>query len=169
MARTRRTWIWVIAGVAAVGLLAIVGLAAASFVFVSRHVDAASMPTADALAEFDRLRAQFAGRDPLYRFDEQDRPFLTVEFASLPSAEVRPSALMIQAWNPDDERLVRMSLPFWLLRLAPDDIRMSQPHHRHGFDFHELDLDVRELERIGPALVMDYRNEDGVRVLLWTD
>ena len=29
-------------------------------------------------------------------------------------------------------------------------------------------LDVDELGRIGPVLLLDYRNQDGVRVLLWT-
>jgi hypothetical protein len=38
----------------------------------------------------------------------------------------------------------------------------------NGFDFQRLNLDVDELERIGPALVFDFRNQDGVRVLLWT-
>jgi len=74
---------------------------------------------------------------------------------------------MVQAWNPEDERLVRLSLPFWLLRFTPDKMRTSRREGR--FDMHELQLDIPELERIGPALVLDYRNQDGVRVLLWTE
>ncbi|MFO7303018.1 MAG: hypothetical protein DIU54_011430 [Acidobacteriota bacterium] len=168
MKRTRRTWLWILVAAAAVGLIVIIGAAAASIVFVSRHVEAHSTTPADALAAFEQVRARFEN-GPLYEFDADDRPFAAVELSSLPTSSVHPSSLMIQAWNPRQERLVRMSLPFWLLRLAPDDMRFSKPGHDHGFDFHQLNLDVRELERIGPALVIDYRNEDGVRVLLWTD
>jgi hypothetical protein len=37
-----------------------------------------------------------------------------------------------------------------------------------GFNLERLDLNVDELARIGPALVLDYRNDEGVRVVLWT-
>jgi hypothetical protein len=37
-----------------------------------------------------------------------------------------------------------------------------------GFDLKELDLDVKELRRIGPALVHDFRDTSGERVLIWT-
>jgi hypothetical protein len=37
-----------------------------------------------------------------------------------------------------------------------------------GFDLEHLNLDGEELARIGPALVFDYRDRDGARVLLWT-
>ena len=45
---------------------------------------------------------------------------------------------------------------------------MRIAHGANGFDFERLNLDVDELERIGPALVFDFRNQDGARVLLWT-
>jgi hypothetical protein len=46
--------------------------------------------------------------------------------------------------------------------------KFSFSHDHPGFDLDGLDLDVSQLERIGPALVFDYREDTGVRVLLWT-
>lgn len=162
----RRTWIWIIGGLAAAGLLSVVALAGAGIYFVSRHVHAETTSSARALSSFDEIAGTFQGRRPLYALDPQDWPVLTTELAALPSASFPSSSLMVQAWKPDDERLVRLSLPFWLLKFSPDHLRVSGA--RGDFDLHGLQLDIAQLERIGPSLVLDYRNQDGVRVLLWT-
>jgi hypothetical protein len=40
----------------------------------------------------------------------------------LPNAP-RPSAtLRILAWDPDEERTIKLSLPFWVLRLGKRDV-----------------------------------------------
>lgn len=162
----RNTWLWIIGGVATTGLLALVGVAGAGVYFVSRHVQAQDTTGAGATDAFDRITTDFANRRALYELDAQERPRLTTALSALPTSSATPTSLMVQAWDPDEERLVRLSLPFWLLRLGPEKMRVSR--REHGFDFHQLDLDINELQRIGPALVLDYRNQDGVRVLLWT-
>jgi hypothetical protein len=162
----RRTWLWIIGGVAASGLLGLIAIAGAGVYFVSRHVETQDSTGAQAVVAFDRVTADFASRRALYELDARERPQLTVPLAALPTSTATPTSLMVQAWDPEQERLVRLSLPFWLLRLGPEQMRVSR--REHGFDFHQLELDIDELERIGPALVLDYRNQDGVRVLLWT-
>lgn len=162
----RRTWLWIIGGVAATGLLVLVAVAGAGVYFVSRHVQSEPSTGADAVREFDRVTTDFANRRALYELDTNEHPQLTTPLSSLPTSPSKPSSLMVQAWDPEKERLFRLSLPFWLLRLGPDHVRASRTER--GFDVHALELDVNELERIGPALVLDYRNQDGARVLLWT-
>jgi hypothetical protein len=162
----RKTWLWIVGGVAATGLLGLIAVAGAGVYFVSRHVQAQDSTGPQALDAFERITADFANRRALYELDPQERPHLTTPLSSLPTSSTRPTSLMVQAWDPEQERLVRLSLPFWLLRLGPEQMRVSR--REHGFDFHQLELDINELERIGPALVLDYRNQDGVRVLLWT-
>jgi hypothetical protein len=162
----RRTWLWITCGTGVALLLALVAAAGACIYFVSRHVQSEATSSAEALDAFDRVTASFEGRRPLYELDAQERPHLTTELSTLPAASTPPRTLMVQAWNPDDQRLVRISLPFWLLRFGPDHLRVS--HQDRGFDLTQLQLNIDELERIGPALVVDYRNQDGVRILLWT-
>lgn len=162
----RRTWLWIIGGVAATGFLALVAVAGAGVYFVSRHVQSEVSTVTEAVQAFDAVTADFSSRRALYELDANEHPQLTAPLSSLPTSPSRPSSLMVKVWDPEKERLIDLSLPFWLLRLGPDHMRAS---HRHrGFDVHALELDVNELQRIGPALVLDYRNQDGVRVLLWT-
>jgi hypothetical protein len=133
--------------------------------FVSRHVHAEASTSSEAIDAFEAVIKSFAGRRALYELDTHERPHLTADLSTLPSAPGKSGALMVQAWNPESQRLVRVSLPLWLLRLGPEQVRVSQGG---DFDFSRLALNLDELERIGPALVLDYRNQDGVRVLLWT-
>lgn len=163
---TRKTWLWIVCGAAACVLLTVIAAAGAGIYFVARHVQSEATSNVDALQAFEAVTASFQSRRPLYELDPQERPHLTTELSDLPTAAAPPRALMVQAWNPDEQRLVRVSIPFWLLQLGPDRFRKSS--HKRGFDFNQLHLDVDELRRIGPALVIDYRNQDGVRILLWT-
>lgn len=77
------------------------------------------------------------------------------------------SNLWILAWDPDEARTVTLSLPLWMLRLGKRNVSVG--HEADGFDLERLQLDVDELSRVGPALIFDFRNSDGVRVLLWTE
>ena len=56
-------------------------------------------------------------------------------------------------------------LVFWMLRLGKQKMDFGD---QHGFNFDRLHLNVAELERIGPTLVLDYRPTSGGRVLIWT-
>lgn len=163
---TRKTWVWIVGGVFAGGVFLLIATAGGCVYFVSRHVQSSPSTSANAIESFDRVTRAFEGRRALYELDAQERPHLTTELSSLPTSDTRPSSLMVQAWNPTDERIVNVTLPLWLLRMGPDHVRVS--NRKDGFDFNRLELDVDQLERIGPALVLDYRNQDGVRILLWT-
>lgn len=163
---TKRTWIWIGVGVACAAVLTLVCVAAAGLYFVSRRVQTASATPADAVRSLDAIVASFAGQAPLYRLDAHQKPQLAVGFATLPTSSIRARDLYINVWNPDDGRIVRLSLPFWLLRLGDRQMRVARDEG--GVRFSEFSFDVNELERIGPALVLDYRTQDGERILLWT-
>lgn len=163
---SRKTWIWIGVAVAGTGVLALLAVAGAGVYFVSRHVHTDASSPAEAFQSFDTVAATFAGRRPLYELDAQQKPQLTTPYTALPTSRLKATDLWVQAWDPDDQRLIRLSLPFWLLRFG--DRKMRVMRDEGGFDFRELTLDVDELARIGPTLILDYRNQDGVRVLLWT-
>jgi len=38
-----------------------------------------------------------------------------------------------------------------------------------SFDMRRLNLDVKDLQRIGPALVLDLKSPSGDRALVWTE
>lgn len=161
----RRTWLWIIIACLGVIVLGLFAIAGAGIYFVASHIDTERIGSAAAMAEFDRARAVFKDQQPLFELDKDERPRATRPIGDLPRSSVRPKDLTVMAWDADDERIVRISLPFWLLRMGGRQIEINDSG---GFDLRELNLDVRDLERIGPVLIFDYRAPSGERVLVWT-
>jgi hypothetical protein len=149
-------------------MLGLFVLAGAGVYFVSHHISAVKSTAADAFDQFDRARAPFKGQRPLIEVDELEHEHTTRPLADLPTSTTRPESMWILAWNPNEEppRLVKVSIPFWILKLGHR--KFDVMNDNRGFDFDRMHLDINELERIGPALVMDYSRMSGERVLIWT-
>jgi hypothetical protein len=162
----RRTWLWIVLAVVGGVVLCLIVVAGVGVYLVSQRVHASRTGAPDALQSFEAVTTSFAGRKALYELNAAREPQLAVPLASLPTAVEPSSDLWVQAWNPDDERLVRFSIPLWLLRLGDQKMRVIRDEG--GGDLRELTLDVAQLRRVGPALLLDYRRQDGVRILLWT-
>lgn len=163
---SRRTWVWVVVGGCGVVLVGLIGVAGAGVYFVTRHITTERSSSAEALQAFDAVRTSFAGAKPLYELDNSERPILARRLSDLPTSSARPDHLWVLAWDPAEERLIKVAMPFWILRLHKTKMAFG-PDDR-GFGLEHLDLDADELARIGPALVFDFRDDGGVRVLLWT-
>jgi hypothetical protein len=63
--------------------------------------------------------------------------------------------------------MVRMNVPFWLLRLKSGPIAFSS--YAANFDDERLRLSVEDLERRGPGIVVDFDDPREGRVLIWTE
>lgn len=163
---SRKTWVWALVGVAGAGVVVLIAIAGAGLYFVSQHVLTQVTPGPEAIQAFDAVTGSFDQARPLYELNARREPRATRPLGDLPTARMRPTHLWVLAWNPENSKLVKVSLPFWILRLGPRKLKFS--HGQTGFDLNRLDLDVDQLERIGPAIVFDYRDENGVRVLVWT-
>jgi len=162
---SRKTWIWIIVACLALGVVAMAAVAGLGLYFVASHISTGRTSSADALRTFDEVRAEFKDARPLFEIDSHDEPRPTRRLTDLPASSTKPKNLWILAWDPDDERLSKISLPFWILRMGKQNIDVR---HDGGFDLDKLDLDVDELERVGPVLIFDFRTSDGERVLVWT-
>ena len=162
---SRKTWLWIIGGFFALCVLALVAIAGAGMYFISQHIATERTSLTDAQKAFDDARRPF--KDPLFERDRFDRVRLTRPLRELPTSTRRPQHLWILVWDPDEERLVKVSLPFWVLKMGRGKIDLGGTDHG-SFDLDQLDLDAEELERIGPVLVMDHRETSGERVLIWT-
>ncbi len=165
---SKKTWIWIIVAVIGLGLSCLFIVAGAGVYFVSHHISAKRSTSGEALDQFEQAHAMFKDKKPLIEVDDLEHTRAVRPLEDLPTSSVRPEQMWILAWNPNEEptRIVKVSVPFWLMRLGRRkfDVINGDP----GFDFDRLHIDVNELERIGPALVMDYRRPSGERVLIWT-
>jgi hypothetical protein len=165
MASTK-TWIWIIAAFLGVCVLVLFAIAGTGVYFVSQHIDARHTSSVEAMHEFEAARNAFKGKQPLLELDRLGHPRQVTRTESMPTSPVRPIDMVILAWNPDRGRVVRVSLPFWLLHIGRRKVDILD--NSNGFDIDRLNIDVGELERIGPAFVLDYVTMTGERVLIWT-
>ena len=159
-----KTWVWVIAGVVGIGILGIVAMAAAGLWFVRSHVDVRQTTVTAASSDFDTVRARFASQKPLIELDDHGE-FIRAN-TDRPAGTTRPQSLNVMAFDPDEEKVIRMDLPFWLLRLKSGGSRFSVAGG--DVDLAKLRLTVEDLERFGPTLILDHKDRKGARVLVWS-
>jgi hypothetical protein len=166
MAATNKTWIWIIAGFLGVCVIVLFAIAGTGVYFVHQHIDARRPSSVEAMREFEAARAAFKGKPPLLELDRLGHPRQVTRTEQMPTSSVRPTDMIVLAWNPVSGRVVRVSLPFWLLHIGRRKVNIFDDSN--GFDVDRLNIDVNELERIGPAFVLDYVTMNGDRVLVWT-
>jgi nitrate reductase NapE component len=166
-----RTWVSVlIAAIIIVGILAVAAVGGTAYFFY-RHINASFTPPEDANTEFARARARFAGQKPLIEIRKDDEPILHRDASPQRDAPRTPLvALRVLAYDNRARKLVRVSIPFWLLRLAPSGKRVSfLSDNGIDFDSDRVHLTLEDLERRGPGLVLDQANRRGSQVLVWTE
>lgn len=166
MAGKVRTWVWVVVAIVVVGILGIVAMAGLGFYFFSRHIDTRAASPSSAAREFDQVRERFSGQQALIELDERGRFRRGNTDRPKPSTTAPPEYLYVLAFDPDDGRIVRVSVPFWLLRLKTGGTSIDFNGNR--MDLEDLKLTVEDLERFGPTLIVDHKTPEGERVLVWS-
>jgi len=86
-------------------------------------------------------------------------------------APVSLETLVVLAWEPVGERLVRVDFPYWFVRMKmTDSLNLGTLISVLAKDWNNLDLSVGEddLELRGPGLLLDHTRLDGARILLFT-
>jgi hypothetical protein len=166
MAVKVKTWIWVVVGIVVAGILLVIALAGAGLYFFSQNIKARTVTTETATTEFDAVRAQFTGQKALIELDERGNFLRSNTDRPVSGNPKSPETLYVMAFDPDDGSLVRVTVPFWLLRMKMKGTRIDLGGSR--MDLEDLKLTVEDLERFGPTLVLDQKNEGGDRVLVWS-
>ena len=166
MAGKVKTWVWVVIGGAVLCILGLVAIAAVGFYFVSQHIETKPATAATAASEFEAVKASFAGQKPLIELDRDGRFLRSHTDRPAPVHAAVPNDLHLLAFDPSDGRIVRFSIPFWLLRRRPRNATIDLNGSR--MDLEDLRLTVEDLERYGPAVIVDHSAPDGERILVWS-
>ena len=164
MAGKRRVWLWILLTVIGLCVLAVVALAGFGMYFVRNHVHAGTATPTQAFKAFDAASARFKDAKPIFDVDDRQHPRQLRKLSELPTSAEKAEFVWVLAWDPDKQRMVKVSLPFWLLKFGKQKIDIMEG----GFDFERMQLDVNELQRVGPVLLFDYRSNGGQHVLIWT-
>jgi len=164
MAPSKRTWLWIVLAALGLCVIFVIAIAGVGLYFVSSHVSTKTSTSAEAFSAFDAARAPFKELPPVYEIDDRERVKQVRKIAELPDGKTRANHMQVLVWDSDHERLVKVSVPFWVLKMGHQKIDIANS----DFELERLQLDVKELERVGPVLLLDLRSRGGQRVLIWT-
>jgi hypothetical protein len=166
MAVKLKTWVWVVVGIAAVCILLVIAMAGAGIYFFTQNIQTTKASPAVASQEFEAVRARFKGQAPLIELDAKGNLLRSNADREAPQGTPRPETLHVMAFDPDDGGLVKVTIPFWLLRMQMNHAAVN--FGNHNMTLEDLKLTVEDLDRLGPSLVLDQLNEGGDRVLVWS-
>ncbi|MFO7695248.1 MAG: hypothetical protein R6V57_19345 [Vicinamibacterales bacterium] len=143
-----------------VGLVGVVGYV----IYQQFAFQAKSATEMSADEEFARIVAKFEGQKP-YLVIKDGEPVVSEESAASPGKPVE--ALHIIVWDPDERKVIKLNMPFWLLRMTKGQpIKLSSDGEFGGTSM-KLKITAQDIERRGPGLILDHREASGERVLVW--
>lgn len=164
----QKTWVSVlIAAVIVVGILAVSAIGGTAYFFY-QHIHTQFTPTENAEQQFAEARARFAGQQPLIEIRKDDEPLLHREVIPNAMPATKLTTLRVLAYDTRASKLVNVSIPMWLLRMAPSR-NFSLSDSGIDFDTDRVRLTLDDLERRGPGLILDQVERRGSKVLVWTE
>jgi hypothetical protein len=166
MAGKVKTWVWVVLGIVVIGVLCVVAMAGVGLYYFSQHVQTSAASSVNAARDFDQVKARFEGQKPLVELDEHGRYLRSNTDRTPPPNAKPPESINVMAFDPREGRIVRLSIPFWLVRMKMRGATIDL-NGRH-MDLEDLRVTAEDLERFGPTLIVDHKNADGERVLVWS-
>lgn len=165
----RKTWVSVlIAAVIVVGILAVSAVGGTAY-FIYGHVHTQFTPSENAEQQFAEARARFAGQQPLIEMRKDDEPLLHREVIPKTMPATKLDTLRVLAYDTRARKLVNVSIPMWLLRMAPSNKFSFMKDNGIDFDSDRVHITIDDLERRGPGLLLDQADRRGSQVLVWTE
>jgi len=165
MTKKQQTILLAIIGVFVVLVVVIIGVGAwvATSLFENTNTDQAS-----ATRTMDDVRIRFANATPVLDLHPSGLTLSRQPPDTRPPGEL--TTLHILRWNVHEARLTRVELPFWMLRLRDSPIDVTYDNQNGGLRTRTAtSIRVSDIERFGPALLVDGALPDGGRVVVWTD
>ena len=164
--RHRRPWLPPL-----LGCLAVFGVAAAvmSYLFLVEWVDVDDALPPEARLAFDAAILESGGGVPYIEIAGDGTVTVRREQEGLEFDDFDTLTLLV--WSSSEEKLLRVDYPRWFVRIKTmSSFNLGTMISVARGDWGHLDLSVTfdDLRRRGPGLLLDHRNENGSRILLWT-
>jgi hypothetical protein len=168
MATKKTNWLLIILGIVVfvviVGIACVVGFG----YYMYRQMGISTTTSGNLEQEFADIRAPFQGQVPYIEIStDQDKTPVVHHELEKPN-RTSLTRLRMAIYDERQHRIVRMQIPFWLVRLSgnkPINLQSSS-----GFDPGvQLTITAEDLERHGPGLVLDTTGRRGEHVLVWAE
>ena len=158
-------WAQVLIGVAIVAVFLGIGAIIAISAYFSQNMVVNSSSAREADDEFDKVRQRFKGQAPFVEL----RSGVSVRSNPRPPVADVPklTTLHVLAWDSEEEKLVSVNVPWWVIRLKSGPIRFST--YTTGLDDEQVKLTPEEIERSGPGIILEAVGHRNERVLVWVD
>ena len=163
----KRKWIPIVLGIVFVFLVLAIGGIVFMVSFFRQNMTVAEMTATSADDEFNKVRARFAGQQPLIQMIDGRPQYVADRATDAPASTAPLKTMHVMAWDDNEGRLVRFSLPFWLLRMKSGPIRLGA--YSPGWDDRGVTFRIEDLEKHGPGLLLDVNEPTEGRVLIWAD
>src|SRR4051812_8565196 len=162
--KTKRGCLWAAVGTGV--LVLVVGAAlfggAAWLVYQSSSLKSTPTTPERATRELAAVRAGFAGQAPLITVDEDGN-------ASVGRRKRKPGAalasLHVLAFDPRENHLQRITLPFWVLRLSPGSGELRIDHDT--FRLRGERVTIKDVEAAGPGPLGGHTGRAGPQGVGW--
>ena len=162
-----KTWVWVVGASVALVVVAFLALIGAGAYALVRQVQVADADPFKADRAFTEARDRFPEQKPLVEFEDEGWDSPRYNHDQNTGDHPPLEHMQVLVYNAREQRLTRLSIPFWLLRLGKDRTRIKVSPNQGQLDLDRLDLTVQDLERHGPGLIVDHTDPEGTRVLIW--
>ena len=161
MAKKRSTLFWVIVGVV---FCAVVLFAGGLVWFFTSALERSPADEATATARFQELHDRFSGVTPIFAMGPNGPVLNRQPPPKRATGQLR--SMQMLGWDRNDEELVRVTIPFWMIRMKPGNINVSSGDGNRSV---RLSLSADDLEGYGPTLLLEHTDEEGYHLVLWTE
>jgi hypothetical protein len=160
-----RRWVWIVLGIFLVGMVGCAGLIGGGVWWASRNFSVKEVARKDVDREFARLRARFKDQKPILETRNGGIVMDRLEARAAAYSGPPPKNLCLLVWTHEQPKAVQLCLPFWLLKMKSGrGLKFDVPHGEQR----RLELSAEELERAGPALLLDEERSRS-RLVVWTE
>lgn len=166
---TKKQQTILLAVIGSVAMVAIAVLVVGVWAFRSM-VDNSQMDETSAAKIMEDVRERFQHAPPVLDLRPGALTLSRQPPESQPANDLK--TLHILRWDIHEQRLSRIEVPFWLLRLngGPFDVMYQSEASESGVRLAvPSSLHIADIERFGPALLVDGNMPDGGHLVIWSD
>lgn len=169
----KRTKNWLLIGCGGAIFLVMVGVAVIGGLGFTLYQQVGASATFvkpdDAARTLDGIRATLPGPPKITLRETNGQA--EVVLAKPVASPVSLTSMHVAAYDPSEKKLVQFTVPFWIVRMLPDagKVKVNGEEVLNHLSTPSGKLTAKDIEALGPGLLVDDNRPDHTRVIIWTE